>query len=471
MTAIARRPAWALTGAELLAERDTAQAILSRVQARRLELLGCLDDLGHAKELGAKDTTELVAARHRLDPAVVRRDIKHARALASYPVVSASLHGHPDTATHADADAGADPAAVAGSAGETGQPGVAALTGEDALAGVGEVARGAAAVGVAAGVVVNAAQAQAIVEALERVPATVPAADLRVAEAELVAAARTLGPQDLRRLGRAALARLDTDGPEPDEDQATGREDLWLTPTRVGHASGVRFGGFLANANAELFRTLIDAAAKPRRTPAGELDPRTLGQRRADALTVLLHAAAATGGGIPAHGGIKPHVAVTIALADLIEAGRAATGDPTFGDGLSAAAVRALACDAGIIPVVLGSQSEPLDVGREHRFVTPAIRRALIARDGGCVIPGCDAPPGHCDAHHLTHWVDGGATAVDTLALFCKPHHRAIHKGTWPVTITGGQVHVTRPGWAEPGPAATAATESGTEIRPPPAAA
>jgi len=459
MTAIAQRPAWALTGAELLAELDTAQAILSRVQARRLELLGCLDDLGHAKELGARDTTELVAARHRLDPAVVRRDIKHARALASYPVVSASLHGHRDTATHADADAGADPAGEAGAAGEDAQ--------------AGEVARGAAAVGVAAGVVVNAAQAQAIVEALERVPVTVPVADVRVAEAELVAAAGTLGPQDLRRLGRAALARLDTDGPEPDEDQAAGREDLWLSPARVGHASGVRFGGFLANANAELFRTLIDAAAKPRRTPAGELDPRTLGQRRADALSVVLHAAAATGGGIPAHGGIKPHLAVTIALADLIEAGRAATGDPTFGDGLSAAAVRALACDAGIIPVVLGSQSEPLDVGREHRFVTPAIRRALIARDRGCVIPGCDAPPGHCDAHHLTHWVDGGATAVDTLALFCKPHHRAIHKGTWTVTITGGQVHVTRPAWAEPGSAGsgTGATESGAEIRPPPQAA
>src|SRR6266545_3505721 len=121
MTAIAQRPAWALTGAELLTELDAAQAILSRVQARRLELLGCLDDLGHAKELGARDTTELVALRHRLDPAVVRRDIRNARALASYPVVSASLHGHPDTATDADADADADagpvPAGVAGSAG------------------------------------------------------------------------------------------------------------------------------------------------------------------------------------------------------------------------------------------------------------------------------------------------------------------------------------------------------------------
>src|SRR6266511_4006447 len=272
MTAIAQRPAWALTGAELLAELDSAQAILSRVQARRLELLGCLDDLGHAKELGARDTTELVAARHRLDPAVVRRDIKHARALASYPVVSASLHGHRDTATATDSDldAGPVPAAAAGSAGEDAVAGEAAVAGEDAQ--VGEVARGAAAVGVAAGVVVNAAQAQAIVEALERVPGTVPAADLRVAEAELVAAAGTLGPQDLRRLGRAALARLDTDGPEPDEDQATGREDLWLTPARVGHASGVRFGGFLANANAELFRTLIWirgrwASAAPTRSP------------------------------------------------------------------------------------------------------------------------------------------------------------------------------------------------------------
>lgn len=123
-----------------------------------------------------------------------------------------------------------------------------------------------------------------------------------------------------------------------------------------------------------------------------------------------------------------------------------------FGEPLPARDVRRIACDAGVIPIVLGTASEPLDVGRENRLVTPALRRALIARDNGCVIPGCGAPPGHCDAHHLTHWADGGATSIDNLALVCPIHHRAIHRGTWTATITNSRVHITRPAWTNPNP-------------------
>src|SRR6266540_3918483 len=91
MTAMAQRPAWAMTGAELLRELDGLHATLSRLQTRRPDLLARLDDLGHAKQLGARDTTELIAIRHRLDPAVVRRDLNHATALHRYPVVAATL--------------------------------------------------------------------------------------------------------------------------------------------------------------------------------------------------------------------------------------------------------------------------------------------------------------------------------------------------------------------------------------------
>ncbi len=337
------------------------------------------------------------------------------------------------------------------------------------------------------------AQALAIVETLERLPKTVPATHITIAETEMVTAAHTLNPRDLRRLGRAITDRLDTDGPAPDEDAALTRQEFWLTPTTLGTASAVRFGGLLANENAELLHTLIDAAAKPRTTPTGEPDPRTLPQRRADALTTVLRAAAASGGEIPPHGGIKPHLTVTIPLAALTAARRDPTrhdldgqptrptdhpntdasateppgtsgsdigapdteapllGDLCFGHGLSPGAARRLACDAGIIPIVLGTHSEPLDVGREHRLVTPAIRRALITRDRGCIIPGCGAPPGHCDAHHIIHWADGGETTILNLVLVCPAHHRAIHRGTWTITITNGQPHATRPDWTEPG--------------------
>ena len=52
-----------------------------------------------------------------------------------------------------------------------------------------------------------------------------------------------------------------------------------------------------------------------------------------------------------------------------------------------------------------------LDVGRKTRTISPALRRALIERDGGCRFPGCRA--GRCDAHHLKHWADGGETSLD----------------------------------------------------------
>ncbi|MGZ0151467.1 DUF222 domain-containing protein [Kribbella sp. WER1] len=139
---------------------------------------------------------------------------------------------------------------------------------------------------------------------------------------------------------------------------------------------------------------------------------------------------------------------VTIDFRDLQAAVADATGQLVFGDGLSAATVRRLACDAKIIPLVLGTNSEPLDVGRSERLVTRAIRRALNARDNGCVV--CNAPPVMCDAHHLKSWIDGGETKVDNLVLICRRHHVDLHAGHWTITITNGIVHVARPTWAEP---------------------
>jgi hypothetical protein len=121
-----------------------------------------------------------------------------------------------------------------------------------------------------------------------------------------------------------------------------------------------------------------------------------------------------------------------------------------YGDALSAAAIRRLACDAAIIPLVLGSNSEPLDVGRSERLVNRAMRRALNARDKGCVV--CGAPPIHCDAHHVRSWIDGGPTAISNLVLLCRRHHIDLHAGHWTITITNGTVHVSRPTWADPPP-------------------
>jgi hypothetical protein len=122
--------------------------------------------------------------------------------------------------------------------------------------------------------------------------------------------------------------------------------------------------------------------------------------------------------------------------------GRASTrttkghGTCDSGDVLSPATVRRLACDAGILPVVLGRDGEPLDVGREQRLVTRSMRHLLWVRDAGCTFPGCTAPPGWTDAHHIVHWARGGPTSVANLALLCRRHHQHVHQLDLTATVT-----------------------------------
>ncbi|WP_344231683.1 HNH endonuclease signature motif containing protein [Kribbella hippodromi] len=150
---------------------------------------------------------------------------------------------------------------------------------------------------------------------------------------------------------------------------------------------------------------------------------------------------------VPGHGP-KPQISVTIDFDDLRTATTNATGALVFGERLSAATVRRLACDADVLPLVLGSKSQPLDVGTTQRLVTRPIRRALNARDKGCVI--CNAPPIMCEAHHIIHWADGGITAISNLALLCKRHHLDLHSGHWQIRILNGVVQVTHPTWSTP---------------------
>jgi hypothetical protein len=95
-------------------------------------------------------------------------------------------------------------------------------------------------------------------------------------------------------------------------------------------------------------------------------------------------------------------------------------------------------CDGEITRVVLGAGSRPLDVGRSQRVVPGYLRTVLNLRDGGCIIPGCDRPPGWCQAHHITHWADSGETSAENLALLCQKHHTELHLGRWTITVTDG---------------------------------
>jgi len=118
---------------------------------------------------------------------------------------------------------------------------------------------------------------------------------------------------------------------------------------------------------------------------------------------------------------------------------------------IDARIARRLACDCAIIPVVLGANSEPLDIGRKTRIIPTAIRRALITRDHGCTFPGCTTQPKHCDAHHIVEWTHGGPTALPNLALLCGQHHRLLHHSEWTIRIaTDGHPEFIPPTYIDP---------------------
>ena len=136
---------------------------------------------------------------------------------------------------------------------------------------------------------------------------------------------------------------------------------------------------------------------------------------------------------LPEDHGHKPRVAVTVGL----DALRTQTGAATLdtGGSLSAAAVRRIACDADILPVVLGGPSAVHDSAASQRLVTAALWAVLKVRDRHCAFPGCRQLPIACDAHHIIHWADGGPTTLWNLVMLCRAHPRVIHHTPWQVRL------------------------------------
>jgi hypothetical protein len=248
-----------------------------------------------------------------------------------------------------------------------------------------------------------------LTETMGAIPASVSAADRDAAEAELARHARSFNSTSLHTIGRHLLAHLDPDGPEPREEPqpAPAGGELRLWDRRDGRLG---LEGCLEPEYRAAFRSLIDQLAASRPASTGIPDERTTPQRNADALLEVCGLARAAQD-CPRTAGEPPHLTVTIDWDALRTGLGVATLD--YGTHLSAAEARRWACDAKIIPVVLGGKSEPLDVGRAMRTVPLSIRRALVARDRGCAFPGCDRPPGMCQAHHRRHWIDNGETSVE----------------------------------------------------------
>lgn len=286
---------------------------------------------------------------------------------------------------------------------------------------------------------VQVRQARGIVKALDALPAALTAEQKQRAAALLVDRAADTPADRLAGLAPAVLAEV---APDLVPDRETGLVALDAQRKRAQTRRGLSFAadgdgsvlirGSLPDLSAAPLMKLIDAyvesdrrvghdRADDRRDPRGEV--RTPDQRRADALLALV-AAHQAAQAAPRVAGDRPRIVVSLRESDLRERAEQA-GVLAPDQQISAGDLRRLCCDADLTPVVLGSASEVLDVGRTIRLVTPALRRALSVRDGGCVFPGCAAPDERCDAHHIVPWWQGGKTALANLVLAC-PHHHAL---------------------------------------------
>ena len=148
----------------------------------------------------------------------------------------------------------------------------------------------------------------------------------------------------------------------------------------------------------------------------------------ADALVGLCRA-----GAVATHTGKGPVADVTLVLD---------ASDPTVartpeGVRLADGTTRLLMCDPAITAVVRDSLGVPLDLGTRVRWASAGQRRAAMVRDGGCVFPGCDVPPGWVELHHVHHAEHGGRTDLENLASLCRAHHGVVHRTGWAMTPTG----------------------------------
>jgi hypothetical protein len=313
---------------------------------------------------------------------------------------------------------------------------------------------------------VSAAHTRIAVRALEQIPAGIRRARTAEIDELLTDQARRFAPPTTAKLARHLLDTVDPDRVDRFDTEAHLRREVFLAMDSTG--MGV-LRAHLEPAVTAQFKAVLEHLSAPRRgsmqtwqdeaeplAPAGStqtgltvVDRRTPAQRRADALGEMARlAAGALHIGVRA--GEPPRVVVhttpeQIAAAHGVRDGARAAQQPAAGAAsceqtgpLTPTTLDVLLCDSVIDRVLLDDTGRVLEMTTLGRFFTPAQRRALAARDGGCAFPGCDRPPTWTDAHHIEFFSRGGPTTVDNGVLLCAHHHTVIHLGEWSISSRGG---------------------------------
>ena len=362
--------------ADLLRELDRAT---SKISAVRLRLLAVAVKRGTARASGAADTGQWAATVTNSDQAAAQRQVGLAAALSERSATARAL------------------------------------------------AQGA----------MSTEHAAVIVGATRRLPDTVTEAQRDEVEVDLVAKAAKLPPTALRRVARRALAAIEPDERKVDAHEnavVADEESLARGKTRLSlhdNVDGTVTGHFtVPMLHGHLLRKVLEAMTAPRRGRLGA-SPAQVGHHvglrtdwdhaRGSAFCELLEH-------LPTDH-LHPKTAATIVVTIDEEQlrGRLRAAGLDTGEAVSVGEARRLACNAGIIPAVLGGRSLPLDLGLLKRLFSEAQRIAAGLVHHTCAADGCERPYSWCELHHRTPWSKGGRTDLEDAVPLCHFHHRRIH--------------------------------------------
>lgn len=272
-------------------------------------------------------------------------------------------------------------------------------------------------------------------------------------------------PDELSQIAQLLAAYLDPDGAEPKDELASRERGLWLGAAKDG-AVPVR-GRLLPETAAQLQRlwdSLLSPRTDPVPVPAGvhfedsaatddrvgssgpedpdydpeadgmmPVDNRTAAQKRHDAFTSIL-AAAARGGELPDLGGAAPTLVVTVTASDYVS-GHGWAWPDGVDEGVPVRVAAQTACAGGVQRVLFDDNGRITALGTSGRIFNALQRRAIIARDGNCIIPGCTIPATWCEIHHVHEHAQGGPTHTDNGVALCWHHHRTLHLSEWEVRV------------------------------------
>jgi hypothetical protein len=262
----------------------------------------------------------------------------------------------------------------------------------------------------------------------------------------LLAQAASVTVETLASLARERRDDLDAAGVALREQEL--RDKRFARVTRQADGT-TRLVAVLDPESAAIVVPVLDAATSPRRggprfTDAAEIaraealinDERTTEQITLDALVELIDVAA-RGDSSHVLGARRTEVRVLVTARDLA-AGSGVAHFEGQSAAISIASVERLACDGGVTPILFHADGRALNLGRRRRRHNARQRAVIAARDGGCVMPGCDRPPNWTEVHHIVPWSEGGETSVDDGVLLCRHHHLLMHNNSWRIRRTGG---------------------------------